>query len=291
MGKLLVIADLDDGSTALERGLGLGHRLGHSVEVVAFAHAPLKRVASSASKREVIKQRALKGRAEQVQKIIDRFSREGQKVTLKVVWAEEIYRWIIRRAEAVAFDAIVKTTHDSSRFGYTSTDWHLLRECDAPVLLVAEKKWQRTKPILAALDLGTDSASKRRLNDLVLSTAMSLAESLGVECRIISAIDVPTLLADLDLVDPGTYAAEHREEMQPYIKKMAAAHDLPLKAFRCKRGPVDKVITSEAARVRAQMVVLGTVGRSGLKAQIIGNTAEEVLQHLRTDVLAIKPQR
>jgi universal stress protein E len=41
---------------------------------------------------------------------------------------------------------------------YTSTDWHLLRECPAPVLLAAEDKWHRTKPVLAALDLGTKNA-------------------------------------------------------------------------------------------------------------------------------------
>ena len=59
--------------------------------------------------------------------------------------------------------------------------------------------------------------------------------------------------------------------------------------FRCKRGPVAKVITSTAARDRAQLVVMGRVGRRGVKARLLGNTAENVLQHLRTDVLALKP--
>ena len=61
--------------------------------------------------------------------------------------------------------------------------------------------------------------------------------------------------------------------MRPYIRKLAAEHDLPESAFRCKRGPVSKVITSEAAKVRAQLVVMGTVGRKGIKAKVIGNTA------------------
>ena len=56
-----------------------------------------------------------------------------------------------------------------------------------------------------------------------------------------------------------------------------------------KRGPVDTVITSQAAKVRAQLVVMGTVARRGIRARLIGNTAESVLHHLRTDVLALKP--
>ena len=62
-----------------------------------------------------------------------------------------------------------------------------------------------------------------------------------------------------------------------------------MNAFKLKEGPVEKVITSESARLKAQLVVMGTVGRAGVKARIVGNTAEKVLSRLRTDVLAIKP--
>ena len=64
---------------------------------------------------------------------------------------------------------------------------------------------------------------------------------------------------------------------------------MPVKSFHIKRGPVEKVITSRAAKVRAQVVVMGTVARKGVKARLLGNTAEKVLRHMKTDVLAIKP--
>jgi len=35
--------------------------------------------------------------------------------------------------------------------------------------------------------------------------------------------------------------------------------------------------------------VMGTVCRKGVKARLMGNTAEKVLRHMKTDVLAIKP--
>ena len=46
-------------------------------------------------------------------------------------------------------------------------------------------------------------AAKKALNKKVLSQAQALASSLHVELEIIIAIEVPALLSDLDLVDPG----------------------------------------------------------------------------------------
>jgi universal stress protein E len=34
---------------------------------------------------------------------------------------------------------------------------------------------------------------------------------------------------------------------------------------------------------------MGTVGRKGVSARLLGNTAERVLRHIKNDVLAIKP--
>jgi universal stress protein E len=110
-----------------------------------------------------------------------------------------------------------------------------------------------------------------------------------VELEIITAIEVPLLLADLDLVDPVAYAREAQATMQPRIAELSKEFDIPASDFRCKRGPVERVIASQAAKVGAQIVVMGTVGRKGVKARLLGNTAEKVLRHLKTDVLAIKP--
>ncbi len=289
MGKILIVADQEDGCVATSRGLELAQRLGHDVEVVAFAYAPLDRLARDKVQKAEMRQKLLDRRTAQVQERIDRFAAEGQKVALKVVWLKTIYPWIIKRTNATNFDLVVKTGASTGGMTHTSTDWHLLRECPAPIFIAAEDKWSRTRPVLAAVDLDTRKRSKKQLNSKVIRHAKHLADSLGVELKIISAVVVPTLLADLDIVDPATYAKERKEEMMPQVKALAAEHGLPQKAFVLKRGPVDKVIHSQAAKVRAQVVVMGTVARRGIKAQLVGNTAESVLQDMRTDVLALKP--
>jgi universal stress protein E len=289
VGKLLVIADLDDKCVATPRGLELAHRLGYSVDVVAFAYASLRRLTGDRAEQEKLRRRLLDQRELSLRERIDSYARPGQDVSLRVVWRKDIHDWISKRCAGGRYDLVVKTGHRSGTFSYTSTDWHLLQECPAPVLIAAEKQWSRSRPVLAALDLGTRSRSKQALNDAVLGRARAYADALGVELRIIAAIEIPRLLADLDIVEPDRYAKEQRAGMQPLISRLAAKHGLAEEAFRSKRGPVAKVITSEAARSGAQLVVMGTVGRSGVRARLLGNTAEAVLQTLNTDVVALKP--
>jgi universal stress protein E len=289
MGKILVIADQEGSAIATGRGLELAARLGHSAEVYAFAYAPLGGLKLSSPERVALKQRLLEERESEVQARIDRLARDGQKVRLKVVWQKDVAQWVARHCGKNPYEMVVKTGRRSETIASTSTDWRLLRECAAPVLIVAEKKWRRTQPVMAALDLSSRVAAKKKLNAAILAQAVALAEAMDEELHIISAVEVPTLLDDLDLIDSRRYVADAKAAMEPHIKALARQFELPKKAFVVKRGPVEKVIASQAAKKRAQIVVMGTVGRKGVKAKLMGNTAERVLAHLKTDVLALKP--
>ena len=37
------------------------------------------------------------------------------------------------------------------------------------------------------------------------------------------------------------------------------------------------------------MIVMGTVGRSGIAGKVMGNTAEQILDHVRCSVITVKP--
>jgi universal stress protein E len=289
MGKLLVIADREGRCGATPRGLELAEKLGLDAEVVAFVYAPLDALEGGSAARNEIKQRLLAQREAQLQPIIDKHQHPAQKVRLQVRWEKDMVSWVKARCARTEYDMVVKTGRRSENFAYASSDWLLLRECPAPLLILARNKWSRTAPVMAALDLSTKVASKQRLNDRVLAQAKSLAEAMGEALEIICAVEVPTLLQDLDLVDPITYVNDAKADMAVTIAGLAKRYDIPEKAFRVKRGPVEKVIASQAAAKRAQIVVMGTVGRKGVKARLIGNTAEKVLAHLKTDVLALKP--
>lgn len=56
-----------------------------------------------------------------------------------------------------------------------------------------------------------------------------------------------------------------------------------------KEGLPEDVIPHVAKEKDAELVVIGTVGRTGLSAALVGNTAEHVIDSLDCDVLALKP--
>ncbi|MEP5569854.1 MAG: universal stress protein [Halioglobus sp.] len=289
MGKLLVIADIKGDGVATPRGLELASKLGLDAEVYAFVYTPLSRLKMNAGEKAALKKRLLAEREAVVNARIDKFSRNGQKVKLKVVWEKDVAEWVNNRCAQSSYQLVVKTGRRTESFAHASTDWHLIRECPAPVVIVAEKKWRKTQTVMAALDLGSRLPAKKKLNADILRHATELAQVMNTDLEVISAIEVPTLLDDLDLIDTRTYVSEAKEQMSSHVRALSKEFSIPEKDFVVKRGPVEKVIASQAAAKKAQIVVMGTVGRKGVKAKLIGNTAEKVLAHLKTDVLALKP--
>ena len=288
MSKLLIVADLEDKCAATPRGLQLAELMDLQPEVVAFTYVNLRRLKLDRAGTAAVKKQLLDQRRAAVTAHVEKHKSANQRVKVSVVWAEQIHSWITKRA-AGDYAAVVKTRHQSESLGHLSTDWHLLRECPAPVLLVGKRKWKKRGGIIATVDLDAGSKVKRDLNVEVVTMARHYAEMLETDLSVLCVIDVPTLLADLDLVDTKSYAKAKKKELQPELEVLAHRTGLPQARFKMKRGPVAKTIVSEAAANKAQLVVMGTVGRRGVTAQVIGNTAEEVLGLLKTDTLTLKP--
>ncbi len=288
MSKLLIVADIEDKCAATARGLALADEMDLEPEVVAFTYTDLKRLNVDTDTAANIKKQLLGERKASLEARVASIAGDKHGIRIQVVWAENIHDWIIKRA-AKDVDVVVKSRHKSESFGHTSTDWHLLRECPVPVMLVSKKRWKRGSTVMATVDLGTSSKVKRKLNIDVVLTARHYAEMLSADLKVLCVIDVPAVLAELDLIDPRTWAEEQQKALEPELVDFAEQTGLPASAFIFKRGPVGKTIVSEASRLNTQLVIMGTVGRKGVKAQVLGNTAEAALGLLRTDTLTLKP--
>ena len=70
---------------------------------------------------------------------------------------------------------------------------------------------------------------------------------------------------------------------------MAEENGLTQQDCVVKEGLPEDVIPFIAKEKDAELVVIGTVGRTGLSAALVGNTAEHVIDSLDCDVLALKP--
>jgi len=287
--KLLIIADIEDRCSAIARGLHLAEEMDLIPEIVAFTFLDIGRLKVDKISADRIKKQLIAERRLTISARLSKIPSADRAIKLTVVWAEMIHDWVGKRAASGHYAAVVKSRHKSESLAHTSTDWHLLRTCPVPVLLVNKKRWAKGASILATVDLDTTSKAKQRLNVDILSEARHYAEILDIELKVLCVLDVPSILSDLDIIDPKTYAKERQKEQLPLMEKLAKEVGLSPSIFIFKRGPVAKTIVSEAARLKTQLVVMGTVGRRGIKAQLIGNTVENVLALLKTDTLTLKP--
>jgi universal stress protein E len=220
--------------------------------------------------------------------------KERLQIRLEVL-VGKTYLETIRAVLKNGYDLLIKPAENPAwthRF-FGSDDLHLLRKCPCPVWLMKAQEKSNYSSILAAVDfdLLVPLPSEYDLNREILELAASLALSDFASLHIVHAWEV---LAEsvTNYVEKGQ--ALHRKELYRLAEELRGwigkeAYDYLSPGFHLPKGPAKKVIAPLAAELRADLVVMGTVARTGISGVIIGNTAEAILDQLTCSVLAIKP--
>lgn len=217
------------------------------------------------------------------------------------------YLEVIRAVLRNAYDLVIKPAENPTwthrLFG--SDDLHLLRKCPCPVWLMKPPEKPNYSSIVAAVDLGTQDpfSSDDDLNREILELAASLALSDFASLHIVHAWEA---FGEATLLSRGSGSAEgvtdyvdkkrehHRKGLQRLAEDLrgwigADLYDYLSPTFHLPKGPARRVIAPLAAELQADLVVMGTVARTGISGLIIGNTAETILDQLASSVLAVKP--
>lgn len=189
------------------------------------------------------------------------------------------------------------TSLHSALFGSTAT--HLLRKCPCPVWVLKPSTGSedgRFRRVLAAINAGTDSPSEQELNTKILELATSLARREGAETHVVHcwAVYGESLLASRGRMTPeelDEYRTQtlntHRDALEGALGRFVAeGHDI---RTHLRKGDPGLMIPELAETLPADVVVMGTVARTGINGVFIGNTAEHVLQRIGCSVMAVKP--
>ena len=220
----------------------------------------------------------------------------------------EIIREILRNGH----DVVIKTAESGGLLDrvFGSDDMHLLRKCPCPVLLVKPGSFKTYQRILAAVDVddsySTEELNTRhQLNLQILEMASSLALSESAKLHIvhtwvaIGESKLQSVRAGISLEGIIAYAEEIRQQdeqnlsilMDEMINKLGqdSLKHLKLQKHLLKGSPRE-VIPAFSRKIKADLVVMGTVARTGISGFFMGNTAETILNQLDCSVLAVKPQ-
>ncbi|QIR14564.1 universal stress protein UspE [Shewanella aestuarii] len=293
---LVVINPTTDHQAALHRAIELATK--SQAEITAFLSifdfSYEMTSILSANEREAMRQGVIDQRIAWLNDLISDLKETQVKINTEVVWHNRPFESVINFAIAGNFDLIVKSTHEHDKLKsiiFTPTDWHLMRKAPMPVLMVKEHDWPIEGKILCAINVASEDEDQLNLNTKIINYAQDLARKFSASVHLVNGFPgTPVNLAiELPDFDAKTYNDSVRMQHEERVQKLALSYNIPVENCHVEEGLPEDVIPDLAIQLDAELVILGTIGRTGFSAALIGNTAEHVIDSLQCDLLALKP--
>ena len=214
---------------------------------------------------------------------------------------------IIKEAIRGGHDLVIKAASGNKTFMdhlFGNIAVKLLRKCPCPVLILKPSEKTSFQKILAPVDPKTvreETTKTDEHEDLIcrkvmdISIFMARMENSHLDIFHCWFLPGETLLAS----GRNRIAPEKLNHMKMLAEKihtqrinsLAAEYDLSdiSHSVVVRKGDPGKMIVDYADKNGIDLIVMGTIGRSGLSGLLIGSTAEEVIDQVNCSVLTIKP--
>ncbi|MCB9897382.1 MAG: universal stress protein [Planctomycetes bacterium] len=170
-----------------------------------------------------------------------------------------------------------------------STSIRLIHNCPCPVWIAPRVFEDDERIVLSAVAL-------HELSPRVVELSASVVDVLGGKWNVLHVPQYPLegamRLRDAEADEVAEYEKSCRDEawtqMHALCDPVAKRLGVEPKMWMAE-GLASEQIVMAARQLHADLVVMGTIGRSGLAGHVIGNTAERVFAKLDCSVLAVKP--
>lgn len=205
---------------------------------------------------------------------------------------------LIQEVIRCGHDVIVRSrAHDIAASGpnpFGAVGLELLRKCPCAVLLVRPGRADAHRLIAGAVDAGATDPAEQALNTKIIELTLQVAGLEGGVPLLLHAW-APRSESTIRSHASGDAFQVYLEDMR---KRAGEALDRVMASFGdrmsgvqkvLRRGRAEDVIPSFAASEGIDLVVMGTLARSGLANLLIGNLAERVFAKLPCSLLAVKP--
>lgn len=179
-------------------------------------------------------------------------------------------------------------------FGSTVT--HLIRKCPCPVWIVKPGQPVPYGRILAAVDPKPRDPNSDALNRKIMDLATSLTRMTDGRLDIIHAWEVTgqdqdTLASEAPSTVYDAIIRQHEDQHRERVEALLQHYDWDGLAHRLllPRGLPHQRIVECVQDHDVDLIVMGTVNRTGIPGLLIGSAAETVLEAAHCGVLAVKP--
>ena len=219
----------------------------------------------------------------------------------------EVIRTVLRNGHDLVIKVPERQDWLDRLFG--SDDMHLMRKCPCPVWMIKPRAPHTYRRILAAIDFdemgSEDLPGQSDLNRQIVDMAGSHALADFAELHVVHVWDA----VGENLMRHGAFARVPEDEVLAYVENVRGEHEDRLDDLleellspseadalhyleptkHLVKGWAREEIPRLAHEIEADLVVMGTVARSGIPGLFMGNTAETILNRIDCSVMAIKP--
>ncbi len=205
----------------------------------------------------------------------------------------EIIREVMRdRHDLVLRVAKGKDSRRSGFFGNTGI--RLLRKCPCAVCLVTPATTPTFKHVLGCVETSTGDPLDAELNDKVYELASSISRYHGGRFSIVHVWSLYGEQMLKDRMQPEQFQDlmnKNRDQVASLLDKFLKKHGSSVRESNVHliKGEAPYAIARFVREQSVDLVVMGTVARSGMAGVIMGNTAEQILNRIECSVLALKP--
>lgn len=244
-----------------------------------------------------VKKLVLEDQQERLDKIASSIHSLGLSPKTRLLEGEpfvEIIRDVIENdRDLVVMTADRKAGWKSFFFG--STVSKMMRDCPCPVLALKPTEHKGFKRILVAVDPVLVGDSHDTLNKAILELASSLAKLEGAEIHVVHAwrlVGENMMRGRFLVPDADVDFAVQREfeKRRDLVQDLLAKTGIPSEHVHLPKGDAVHAIPELVKELGADLLVMGTVCRTGIPGFIMGNTAEQVLGVVECSTLTVKPE-
>lgn len=210
---------------------------------------------------------------------------------------------IIRKVMQDGDALLVKAAQPSGliqRASFGHLDRQLMRKCPCPVWIHKPSEAASPAIILAAVNPGIFredadfDAGNETLNHSILRFAALMAEAENAELHVVHVwhFDLERQLRSRAGISEDVVAKveesikrKHEEALKELVKPFARH----VSHVHLLHGEAGEEVPRLAIQERADVIVMGTVSRTGIPGFLMGNTAETVLDHADCSIAVLKP--
>ena len=233
--------------------------------------------------------------SDQVTQYLDKQHLFKQSISLDIIFSDEsnelgLADLLVRVAETYSSDLIMlmKPEIADNMEGLVLVK-HLLRHAsNVKICLTRQKLWSEQVQLMCAIDIESDNDAQRALDEKVLQYANGeLRGILAADLHLASVIANSRISDELDLIEPIRVLEKKGKAIKDKLLAFEQNNAVTDSIIHIAAGLPYKEIPSLVKKKNIDILVLGNVGRKGLKGLVIGNTAEKIIKNLSSDIIVI----